>query len=70
MTRDEAVGQAEQVRDHLDLARAAGTGADANGGYPQALCYRRGKLGRDELEDDREGACLLDGEGVGQQPPR
>ena len=68
MARDE-VAEAEQVGDDLDLAAAAGAGADADGRDAQALGDRRGELLGDELEDDREGAGLLDRERVGEERP-
>ena len=51
----------------LDLAAAPAPGADPDRRDPQALGDRAGELLRDELEHDREGARLLDGEGVGEQ---
>ena len=39
-------------------------------GMLQALRDRRGELLRDQLEDHREGAGLLDRERVGDQRPR
>ena len=39
-------------------------------GMLQALRHRRRELLGDELDDHRERAGLLDGEGVGEQRPR
>ena len=58
-----------QVREDLDLAAAAGAGPDADGRDPQPLGDGRGELLRDELEDHREGAGLLDRERVGEEGP-
>ena len=63
------VAEADQVGDDLDLAAAAGAGADADGRDAQALGDGRRELLRDELEDDREGAGLLDRVGVGEERP-
>ena len=64
------VAEADQVGDDLDLAAAAGAGADADRRDPQALGDGRRELLRDELEDHREGAGLLDRERVGDERAR
>ena len=63
------LAQPEDVGDDLDLAGAAGTGADADGRDAQALGDGGRELLGHELQDDREGACLLDRQRVGQQRP-
>ena len=65
-SRDE-VAEPDEVGDDLDLAAAARTGADADGRDLEALGDRGGELLRDQLEDHREGAGLLDRERVGDQ---
>ena len=46
-----------------------GAGADADRRDRETLRDRRRELFRDELEDDREGAGLLDGERIGEERP-
>src|SRR5689334_21511025 len=64
------VAEAEQVRDDLDLAAAHGAGADADRRDPESVGDGPGELRRHELENDREGAGLLDGQRVGEQCSR
>src|SRR5690349_1839519 len=64
------VAEAEQVRHDLDLPTAQGAGPDADGRYPQSVGDGPGELRRHELEDDREGAGLLDGQRVREQGAR
>ena len=46
-----------------------GAGPDPDGRDVEPLGDGGGQLLRDELEDDGEGAGLLDGEGVGEERP-
>src|SRR6185369_4846119 len=61
------IAQADEVGDDLDLAAAPGAGADPDGRHMEAFGDGRGELLWDELEDHREGACLLDRERIGDQ---
>ena len=51
----------------LNLAVALGTSADPNRGDLDAAADLAGKLGRDALQHDREGAVRLERGGVGQE---
>ena len=65
----DAVAEPSEVGDDLDLAAAAGAGADPDRRDAQPLGDRRRELLRDELEHDRERARLLDRERVGEERP-
>ncbi len=60
----------EQVGHDLDLAAAQRSRADPDRRDAQPLGDGPRELCRHELEHDREGTGLLDGQGVGQQGPR
>ena len=66
VARDE-VAEAEQVGHDLDLAAAQRPGPDADRRDAQPLGDGAGQLRRHELEDDREGAGLLDRQRVGEE---
>src|SRR5262249_5040344 len=56
--------------EHLDLAVTIGAGADADGRDLQAVGDRARQARGHALEHDREGAGLLEGLGVVEEPDR
>src|SRR3989337_1318071 len=70
VARDVVQAQPEHVGNDLDLARAAGSGADADGRDAQTLGDGSGELLRYELQHDGEGARLLDCQRVGEEGAR
>ncbi len=56
----------EQIRDDLDLARAARSSADADRGNGEPLRDERGEFGGYKFDDNRGGASRLKRERIGE----